>query len=576
MKVGIPYQKVGEAAGQSLLESSVDDGTTAAASSSTLHFPNSCDLSCESSRCADLHAVSLLEGDLENSSIDVVYTRSNWVGSHPVVPLQLQRCSRACHRRAMPRTYDVIVEIGAAKHCETPRKAFKLSRASRDLIRAITPASEQSKATPRPKAPKHPINRRSRWQRKELPPMMRLHDALPAESCAKEQHQGNRASTTKVAAGFLSTGSSLMDPRRSSAMSSLRDRSGSILNPLNAVVKRASCLQTLSRPTSRASSRASDDSYRNSALQFGLESTLDSTITAPKSFAAYNVVGTAKSKNCVQMKKLAHYMSQSMFRSFPRDAWDACNIPYPDADEESYESESRKAELEKSVAKRKVYITVEDVTTDANIAQLIEERQIAELAKESGWSVLDVEEVRELFSQHSTDGRINFSSGHFEDLLLILFSDAPSQVDEIRSFMQNVIGAHRSQCRANGSLLSDYSKSKWHRNTNNPTSLLTQSSGSSFSSEAEDSTASVTFPEFYFALTRWLHRAGNKDRGGCCLRRFLGGPEHLSMDSDDELPEHPEDNDANAETTEPVDGNEGVYSQDSALVCQVLTSVLSD
>merc|ERR1719456_1538880 len=113
-------------------------------------------------------------------------------------------------------------------------------------------------------------------------------------------------------------------------------------------------------------------------------------------------------------------MVQSMSRSFPREVWDDCSIPHPDDEREA--GLASNTEVQEMVVPRKVYIKCEP-ETEASAEALMEERQMAALAKESGWSVLDVEEIRDYFLEHSTDGKVCLGSQTFEQLLVRLYRD---------------------------------------------------------------------------------------------------------------------------------------------------------
>jgi hypothetical protein len=245
---------------------------------------------------------------------------------------------------------------------------------------------------------------------------------------------------------------------------------------------------------------------------------------------------------------------------------------------------------------------------------------MAKLAQESGWSVLDVEEVKGHFDMFSSDGKVGLGSLAFEQLLKDIFKKGkPPDIEAVRGFIQRVLSGNRSK---RGSHRASVRRSI-HRRTSKERGAIRQASKSSVEDsgtqqyESESSTRSresenesgtprsgsgssprrtgsgsgtrrtgsksrvsksstgssrcsgkpfapkfvkarntvvlqevvdiyLTYSEFYFALTRWLHASPREERRRCDLNRFAflwhssdQDAHHAlarqSMDSDEDL-----------------------------------------
>jgi hypothetical protein len=234
-------------------------------------------------------------------------------------------------------------------------------------------------------------------------------------------------------------------------------------------------------------------------------------------------------------------MTQSMSRCFPDEIWEACDVPHPDkeTERESCNKDTKNFEkAEKQGEAKRTYIDWEDGLEEEGAVKILEERQMAALAKESGWSVLDVEEVHEYFAEYSTDGRVGLRSSHFENLMLRLYNDEePPKMEEVRAFIHKVIAALRSRRREQDAqgMVAQTPKGT-HRSRK---MSYAESSFASMDTEDDSKADQLTFAEFYFALTRWLHR-GTKDKHKIlprALSRFSDdfSKDQHSLDSD---PEH--------------------------------------
>jgi len=223
-----------------------------------------------------------------------------------------------------------------------------------------------------------------------------------------------------------------------------------------------------------------------------------------------------------QMKDLGHTMVQSMMRSFPREVWAACEIPHPDMEREKVKAEvhaqpKRKAEqaaetiksLEATLfasnpvapgnAMRKPQSIPYAEEKQACSRQLQDERSLMWLAKQSGWSILDVEEVRDIFQRHATDGVMNTSSTSFRSLLGDLYTEADA--DEVKALLNAITGVRRRSM------------------------AVVQSRRGGFGSmDVDAERQEVKFSEFYLALVRWLdHQKSKKVHRRCTLVRYHSG-----------------------------------------------------
>jgi len=127
-------------------------------------------------------------------------------------------------------------------------------------------------------------------------------------------------------------------------------------------------------------------------------------------------------------------------------------------------------------------------------------------ARQTGWNVLDVEEVKEIFFRHAVGGRINVHSAVFERLLRDLYTE-PSKV-EIRTLVHFVTRVRRRAER----------RCLWQ-------SITTTGE----SDESINEPTWIHFSEFYLALSRWLDQKGQKKAvklsGHCRLSRFSIPPQ---------------------------------------------------
>merc|ERR1740121_854771 len=129
---------------------------------------------------------------------------------------------------------------------------------------------------------------------------------------------------------------------------------------------------------------------------------------------------------------------QSMTASYPPDVWEACEIPHPEHEREkerlaviaAQEDEAKKAaetirgkafEGTASRGGAGKYIQKDKDQEEEGPVPLHQEKAIAWLAQQSGWSVLDVEEVHDIFMRHAHEGAVGLHGSAFQVLLQDVF-----------------------------------------------------------------------------------------------------------------------------------------------------------
>jgi len=271
-----------------------------------------------------------------------------------------------------------------------------------------------------------------------------------------------------------------------------------------------------------------------------------------------------------QVREMHQRMMLSMTRSFPGEIWDACDVPRPEGDEfdrdldpdahtmlEVEQAKMTKATKAEEVNKKFIKT---DRDADRHRDHLQEQRQIALLAKESGWSVLDVEEFHDAFQEFATDGVICLGSEACEKLIGRIYDGV--QKEEICNF----ITRHRRHERhaankpTNSKLRKRPTVGHMHHRHTRLAALRQQDESDS---DEELGNTLLNFQEFYFAFVRWLRQVGNTEvRKRCTLTRFSKvskkqgtntvseheAPAMMSMDSDEEGSE-----DANSSSTQTSD-----------------------
>eukprot|EP00930_Biecheleria_cincta_P069714 TRINITY_DN57422_c0_g1_i1.p1 TRINITY_DN57422_c0_g1~~TRINITY_DN57422_c0_g1_i1.p1 ORF type:complete len:741 (-),score=141.99 TRINITY_DN57422_c0_g1_i1:910-3132(-) len=196
-----------------------------------------------------------------------------------------------------------------------------------------------------------------------------------------------------------------------------------------------------------------------------------------------------------QIKDLGSTMVKTMTQTFSRDIWDACEVLHPEKEleraralaklDELAEAERMaekikglnfgfEADLEKDKVERIRIPRLEE--TEETRRQMQEERALAWLARQTGWSVLDVEEVREVFMKYSLNGTVTVGGMEFVNMVQEIYHDCSA--DDVKLLNQQIVGVRR---RSIG----------WrHR--------------SRFDHSQTQDRSEVRFSEFYLALVKWL------------------------------------------------------------------------
>lgn len=200
-----------------------------------------------------------------------------------------------------------------------------------------------------------------------------------------------------------------------------------------------------------------------------------------------------------QIKDLGSNLLKNMTNTFSRDIWDACEVLHPDGELERARALAAMDELaeaeklaqkvkgldfgfgskhdekkEKQDKKGRAKIAKLEETEDTH-RQMQEERALAWLARQTGWSVLDVEEVREVFTKYSVNGSMTVGGGEFVNMVQEISDCSP---DDVKLLNQQIVGVRR---RSIG----------WrHR--------------SRFDQVQQHDRSEVRFSEFYLALVKWL------------------------------------------------------------------------
>lgn len=140
-----------------------------------------------------------------------------------------------------------------------------------------------------------------------------------------------------------------------------------------------------------------------------------------------------------------------------------------------------------------------EMDVERYIKEVEDGKQAAKLAQDTGWDVLDVEEVRDIFLAFAPNGTINVSSAAFMSLLKQLYSG--SGAEELMSiceeFAAQGIGGGRNKDDED---LSD---------SDSDTDVL------------KSLNYEIAFRDFFMALTTWLNRQDKATTGRrCTLKRF--------------------------------------------------------
>lgn len=232
-----------------------------------------------------------------------------------------------------------------------------------------------------------------------------------------------------------------------------------------------------------------------------------------------------------QLREMVSTMIKTMTQTFDRSVWHACDVLHPDEEIEQAHARQQKV-LEDQIdqfkglkpaikgrrksqrresTRRSFGITaggsMTRVTPPLAIAvEKPDEKVLAHLAKQTGWSVLDVEEVWEVFSSHAPTGRIGVQS---QDFTLLVQEIYDGVTDEEIILLQQHMRAVRTRNKA---------RSRMMRRA------LTGGL------EATTDKSEIRFSEFYVALVKWLtlqearveaaRMMFHERKSRCSLKRF--------------------------------------------------------
>lgn len=227
-----------------------------------------------------------------------------------------------------------------------------------------------------------------------------------------------------------------------------------------------------------------------------------------------------------QVREMVSTMMKTMTQTFERSVWDACDVLHPDEELEKAHAKQKKV-LEDQIdqfkglkpaikgrrrsqrresTRRSFGITAGMApVTSPSLAEKPDEKVLAHLAKQTGWSVLDVEEVWEIFISRAPSGRIGVQS---QDFIMLVQEIYHGVTDEEIMLLQQHMKAVRTRNKA---------RSRYMRRA------LT--GGLDMTQDRSD----VRFSEFYVALVKWLDLQLARDEASvfweepfrrCSLKRF--------------------------------------------------------
>lgn len=246
-----------------------------------------------------------------------------------------------------------------------------------------------------------------------------------------------------------------------------------------------------------------------------------------------------------QIHEIGQQMLHSMTASFAPEVWEACDVDHPDQEHRARAAIQEKSAMEvsqllrgrvgfarqdspraKTPTRRQsmpgARASIHPRPPDERPKQLIsylkereedpaalqQERRLAMLAKHSGWSVLDVEEVFDIFAVHSHDGSIGLHGPAFPQLIQDILPNTTEE--EMTTFFGEVKFARRRS-------------QQWRQ----PKRVMTVS-------EAPPAEGKIVrFAEFFVALVSWLDSCVVRSRGlsECKLSRYkLRGSKGLSKE----------------------------------------------
>lgn len=232
-----------------------------------------------------------------------------------------------------------------------------------------------------------------------------------------------------------------------------------------------------------------------------------------------------------QLREMVSSMMKTMTQTFDRSVWHACDVLHPDEEIEQAHARQQKV-LEDQIdqfkglkpaikgrrrsqrresTRRSFGITAGGSTTRvtpplAIAAEKPDEKVLAHLAKQTGWSVFDVEEVWEVFSSHASTGRIGVQSQEFSLLVQEIYHGV---TDEEIMLLQQHMRAVRTRNKARSRMM-----------------RRALTGGLDPTSDKSE----MRFSEFYVALVKWLtlqearveaaRTMFDERKSRCSLKRF--------------------------------------------------------
>jgi len=449
----------------------------------------------------------------------------------PLLLMNLQKFMPMC---SSTRTYECIVEPGAAACCETPRAALRLV--------AQTPELPRDNANARPARSTLSAElrqRRAMWGKGHV---QTAHAALvddvstPSPSVCngrraahvvsrKTYHQRIGKMSVLEAVATAHTMSAPPTPLPI-ASRSLIGRESPMDAKVHTFVTPDSGLSPDSSITEAASSSQSSDApvkyygqrRRTRMAHDGLAGEVKDFFTFGRNGlhqVEARTVGAQKAK----LRELASHMASSMRNCFSREVWDEVSeIPYPEVESEEVE-QGPASEVTKPEAVCRRHISC-DKEIQQNVARVEEERLLSALAKQTGCSVLDVADAMEKFHLHATaDGQINIRSDAFDKLVMSIWEEVkPEELTQIA----NAFSSRR--CRTNTAGRTPVatpwcsSASRCRRGTRFKPKRVRDFEYSSVLEDDASKNTNLRFPEFFVEFIRLVRPA--IAAGKCSATRF--------------------------------------------------------
>mmetsp|Transcript_30609 Transcript_30609/g.70626 ORF Transcript_30609/g.70626 Transcript_30609/m.70626 type:complete len:655 (+) Transcript_30609:44-2008(+) len=250
-----------------------------------------------------------------------------------------------------------------------------------------------------------------------------------------------------------------------------------------------------------------------------------------------------------QVREMTSTMVKTMTATFPRAVWTACGVLHPEEEMEAVKAAEAKVVEEqieqiKGLVKPALHKDPGRRTSDAQRAanrrtsfgmvsipqaaaavppaDRLDEKVLAHLAKQTGWSVLDVEEVWDVFCSYAASGRIGVQAPEFLLLVQDLYDGVTD--DEVMLLQQHITAVRKR----------NHARSRYMRRA------LTGIDN------ATEPRSDVRFSEFYVALVKWLDlqqsrvearvemmaKGNGRAKQRCSLARFADGSSILKGNRD--------------------------------------------